>query len=119
MAASARRRLQPLYASVFSVYAPTHRASQEDMGLFFDDLQGVVDGISADDLLLIVGDFNAKGGRGERGDPWAGVRGCHELGHVNDNGEALLSWCAWNGLAVMNTMFQKKRLHQQHPGSKQ
>ena len=57
-----------------------------------------MDGISADDLLLIVGDFNARVGCGERGDSWAGVHGCH----VNDNGEALLSWCAQNGLAVMS-----------------
>ena len=122
VAATTRRRSQPLYASVVSVYAPTHRASQGDKDQFFDDLQGVGDGISADDLLLIVGDFNAKVGCGERGDSWAGVRGCHGLGRVNDSGEALLSWCAQNGLAVMNTMFQKKRIHQytwQHPGSKQ
>ena len=36
---------------------------------------------------------------------------------VNDNGEAMLSWCAQNGLAVINTTFQKK-IHQhtwQHP----
>ena len=53
---------------------------------------------------------------------WDGVRGQHGVGQVNENGEALLSWCAQNGLAVMNTMFQKKRIHQytwQHPGSKQ
>ena len=121
VAATTRRRSQPLYASVVSVYAPTHRASQEDKDKFFDDLQGVVDGISADDLSLIVGDFNAWVGCGERGDSWAGVRGCHGVGRVNDNGEALSSWCAQNGLAVMHTMFQK-RIHQytwQHPGSKQ
>ncbi len=50
------------------------------------------------------------------------MRGQHSVGQVNVNGEALLSWYAQNGLAVMNTMFQKKRIHQytwQHPGSKQ
>ena len=61
-------------------------------------------------------------GSGERGDAWEGVRGCHGVGHVNENGEALLSWCAQNEMDVMNMMFQKKRIHQytwQHPGSKQ
>ena len=46
--APTRGRSQPLFVSVVSVYAPTHRASQEDKDQFFDDLQGVVDGISAD-----------------------------------------------------------------------
>ncbi len=62
-----------------------------------------------------MGDFNARVGCG-------GVRGCHGVGRVNDNGEALLSWCGQNGLTVMNTMFQKKRIHQytwQHSESKQ
>ena len=122
--ASARRRSQPLYmyVSVVSVYAPTHRASQEDKDKFFDDLQSVIDGISVDDLLVVVVDFNARVGCGERGDPWDGVHGCHGVGHVNDSGEALLSWYAQNGLAVMNIMFQKKKIHQytwQHPGSEE
>lgn len=33
---------------------------------------------------------------------FVGVRGCHGVGRVNDNGEALLSWYDQNGLAVMN-----------------
>ena len=50
------------------------------------------------------------------------MHGCHEVGHVNDNVEALLSLYAHNGLAVMNTRFQTKRIPQYiwyHPGSKQ
>ncbi len=51
-----------------------------------------------------------------------GVRGCHGVGRMNESSEALLSWCALNGLVVMNTMYEKKRIHKytwQHPGSKQ
>lgn len=50
------------------------------------------------------------------------MHGCHSVGCVNDNGELLLSWCAQNGLAVMNSMLEKKRIHQytwQHLGAKQ
>ncbi len=32
--------------SIVSVYAPTHRSSQEDKDKFFADLQNVIDGIS-------------------------------------------------------------------------
>ncbi len=41
---------------------------------------------------------------------------------MNESGEALLSWCALNGLVVLNTMYEKKGIHKytwQHPGSKQ
>ena len=67
------------------MYVPSHRASQEDKGQFFDDLQDVVDGISVNDLLLIVGDFNARVGCGERGDSWDRVLGNYGAGRVNEN----------------------------------
>ena len=112
----------PVYCSVVSVYAPTHRASQEDKDRFFDDLQRVLDGISADDVLLIMGDQNARVGAEDDGGAWDGVCGRHGVGRRNESGEALLSWCALNGLVVMNTMFEKKKIHKytwQHPRSKQ
>ena len=84
----------------------------------------MLDGISGSDVLMIVGDFNARVGSGVRGedDVWNGMRGCHGVGRMNESGEALLSWCALNGLVVMNTMYEKKQIHKytwQHPGSKQ
>ena len=104
------------------VYAPTHRASQVDKDKFYADLQGVVDGVSAEDVLLVVGDFNARVGSGQMGgDEWDGVRGRHGVGLMNTSGEALLAWCSLNGLVVMNTVFEKKEIHKytwQHPGSK-
>ncbi len=37
----------PVFVSIVSVYAPTHKASQEVKDKFYDDLQTVVDNISA------------------------------------------------------------------------
>ena len=75
-----------------------------------------------DDVLLIVGDFNARVGSGEvGGDQWDGVHGKNGVGAMNESGEALLSWCSLNGLVVLNTVFEKKRIHKytwQHPGNK-
>ena len=105
-----------------SVYAPTHRARQKDKDKFYADLQSVVDGVSAEDVLLVVGDFNARVGSGQMGgDEWDGVRERHGVGLMNTSGEALLAWCLLNGLVVMNTVFEKKEIHKytwQHPGSK-
>ncbi len=39
-----------------------------DKDKLFADLQGVIDGISGSDVLMIVGDFNARVGSGERGE---------------------------------------------------
>ncbi len=55
-----------------------------------------------------------------RGNFWDGLHGQHGVGHVNENGEALSSWCAQNDLTDEYHV-QKKRIHQytwQHPGSK-
>ena len=61
-----------------------------------------------DNLLLFVGHFNAQVssnhpelGKGE----WSGVRGNYAVGNVNWAGRALLTFCAVNGLIVMNTWY--------------
>ena len=111
-----------LDVTIVSVYAPTHQASVEMKDQFFDDLQAVISSTPPDDLLLVMGNFNARVGCGGDTDPsWLGVRGMFGVGRLNENGEHLLGFCALNGLYVMNTMFAKRRIHQytwQHPGTK-
>ena len=46
-----RRRRSPVYGVLVCMHAPTHRASQVDKEKFYADLQSVVDGISAEDVL--------------------------------------------------------------------
>ena len=112
------------YITVVSIYAPTFRAPVEEKEMFYSDLQDTLDGVSEQDLLLIVGDLNARVGSTERGGSsvsWPGVRGVHGVGKVNEAGAELLS-CALNELTIMNTHFKKKNIHKftwQHPGSKQ
>ena len=48
--------------------------------------------IQEEDVVMLLGDFNARVGCGERaGDNpnWNGMRGCHGVGKMNENGEAL------------------------------
>ena len=115
----------PTYITVVSVYAPTFRAPVEEKEKFYSDLQDTLDGVSEQDLLLIVGDLNARVGSTEWGGSsvsWPGVRGVHGAGKVNEAGAELLSFCALNELTIMNTHFKKNNIHKftwQHPGSKQ
>ena len=101
---------------------PLTGASQEEKDEFYADLQSVIDGVAEEDVLMIVGDFNARVGSSERQeeDMWNDVRGCHGVGRINESGEALLSWCALNSLVVMNTTFENIHKYTwQHPGCKQ
>jgi len=86
-----------LNVTIISVYAPTHRAPVEIKDQFFHDLQAVISSAPPDDLLPVMGDFNARVGCGEVMDPfWLGVRGMFGVGKLNENGEHLLSFCAMN-----------------------
>ena len=56
------------------------------------DLQSLVDGVSGEDVLLIVGDLNARVGSGnDGGDEWDAVLGRRGVGQMNEAGEVLLS----------------------------
>ena len=44
------------------------RAVQAEKDKFYADLQCVIDSVSASDVLLILGDFNARVGSGEKDD---------------------------------------------------
>ena len=57
--------------SIIQVYAPTNEANVEDKDNFYEQLQTVVDSVHKHDILLVMGDLNAKvGGRHNR-KPWS------------------------------------------------
>ena len=58
-----------LNVTIVSVNALTHLALVEMKDQFFDDLQAVVSSTPPDDLLLVMGDFNARVGYGGDSDP--------------------------------------------------
>ena len=88
------------------MYAPTGTASPATRTAFYDQLQRTVTEVPDTDMLLVVGDFNARVGKTHRGD-WHGVVGEHGTGVRNENGEALLTFCAVTGLLITNTCFRK------------
>ena len=55
-----------VYPTVISVYAPTHRATPDEKGKFFDTLQDTIDSVSDEEALIVVGDWNARVGGTER-----------------------------------------------------
>ena len=72
----------------------------ENKEAFYNQLASVLSGIPRTDMLLLIGDFNARIGRDN--DNWPLVMGKHGIG------ELLLALCSEFELIVTNTMFKQK-----------
>ena len=101
------------------MYAPTNDPSNADeTNSFYMDLQESVRGVASGDMLLVMGDFNARVGNDVN--VWKGVVGSHGIPEVNENGLKLLDFCSVNNLLVTNTLFMHRDCHKFtwfHPGN--
>ena len=79
---------------------------------FCEDLRELLELIPQNDVLFIIGDWNAKVGSQET----PGVTGKFGLGMRNEAGKRLIEICQENELVIANTLFQqhKRRLYTLH-----
>ena len=78
----------------------------------YDKLQKIIDSTPRHDLLLLIGDLNAKVGKNLKGKN--GIVGLHRVQcERNDNGERYVDFCAINNFAITSTMFPHKNIHLQ------
>ncbi|XP_068712846.1 craniofacial development protein 2-like [Montipora foliosa] len=104
--------------SLISAYAPTLTSTPEAKDEFYSNLNVVIKNIPKNELLVLLGDFNARVGADH--DSWLSCLCSFGVGNVNGNGQRLLEFCSYHGLCVTNT-FQTKPQHQvswRHPRSK-
>ena len=117
------RETRDTYMTVVSAYAPTLKAPPGIKAKFVNELQDVTDKVPPGDILVVMGDFNARVGKREtERDVWREVRGRHGLGSCNEAGEEFLEFCAINNFTIMNTWFEKRQVHLatwKHPATKQ
>ena len=106
---SVRFQGKPFNIMVIQVYAPTSNAEEAEVEWFYEDLQDLLELAPKRDILLIIGDWNAKAGRQEI----PGVTGKFGLGMCSEAGQRLIEFCQGNTLVIANTLFQqhKKRLY--------
>ena len=95
--------------SLVMCYAPTNTTEEEDKDNFYAQLQWVLDKTPRRDMLVLMGDMNAKVGTDntdrER------EMGRHGLGDMNENGERLADFCTTNSLVIGGTLFPHLRCH--------
>ena len=99
---------KPFDISVIQLYAPTADSSEEEIDLFYEQLDEAKRQCKSQDVIIVMGDLNAKVGNEEIEQ----VTGRFGLGEMNERGERWASWCKANSQTIMNTRFKhhKRRL---------
>ena len=101
---------KPFNITVIQVYAPTSNAAEAEVEWFYEDLQDLLELTPKRDVLVIVGDWNAKVGSQET----PGVTGKFGLGMRNEAGQRLIEFlprkCTGHSKHPLPTT-QEKTLH--------
>ena len=89
--------------------APTSNTEEPQVEQFYEDLQDLLELTPKEDVLFIIGDWNAKVGSQET----PVVTGKFSLGVQNEAGQRLIEFHQENALVIANTLFQqhKRRLY--------
>lgn len=93
--------------TVCQVYAPTMKASDNDLDDFYSSLQEEISNVAKKDLIILMGDFNAKVGCQYQDS--SGVVGKFGYGQRNDRGDRLIDFCGLNDLIITNTQFKQSK----------
>ena len=101
--------------TVVALYTPTNPPTSTSEAAipseaFFNRLQSTIFSVPSSDLLVIMGDFNAR--VGSDFSYWNSVINPHGIGECNENGVQWLDFCTSNQLIITNTWLQHKLLHQ-------
>ena len=90
---SVRFQGKPFNITIIQVYAPTTNAEEADIERFYEDLQDLLEVTPKNDVLFIIGDWNAKVGSQEI----PGVTSEFGLGVQNEE------FCEKNTMIIANT----------------
>ncbi|KAF7236998.1 Craniofacial development protein 2 [Varanus komodoensis] len=106
---SVRIQGKPFNITAVQVYAPTTGAGEVEVDQFYEGLQHLLELTPKNDVLIIMGDWNAKVGSQKI----TGITGRFGLGVQNEAGHRLVECCQENTMVIANTFFQqpKRRLY--------
>jgi len=95
-----------LNIAVIQIYVPTSDSTEEDIEMFYEQLEHTIEEMPKKDVKIVIGDWNAKVEMDNEG--WEHVMGCHGYRERNERGERLLEFASKNDLLITNTRFQQK-----------
>ncbi|GFV34546.1 craniofacial development protein 2 [Trichonephila clavipes] len=90
-------------------HAPTDDKDETEKGLFYDLLMKSYNSCPAQDMKLVIGDFNAKIGREPFISSNAGLHSLHK--ETNENGQRLWDFAESENLFIISTAFPHKEIH--------
>ncbi|XP_030765261.1 craniofacial development protein 2-like [Sitophilus oryzae] len=91
----------PTNINLIQIYAPTADKQDEEAEELYGQIQEVLRSLKPHEITIILGDFNAKVGKGRVAD----VVGAFGLGERNGRGELLLHFCKEN-MVIKNTFYK-------------
>ena len=99
---AAKFQWTPFDFFVIQIYAPTTASEGEKVHEFYGEINCALKQCKSRDMLIVMGDFNAKVGKGASGT----AIGPFGLGERNERGDLFAEWCEANKLIVANTWFE-------------
>ncbi|CAF2074453.1 unnamed protein product [Rotaria magnacalcarata] len=113
---TARIECRPVRITIIAVYAPIDRSNGlkndiETCDEFDKTLQATTDKTHKSDMIMLMGDFNARVGV-EQTNTTGGTVGNHSIDKQNQNGRQLVDFCLFNSFIITNTFFPHKAVHQ-------
>ena len=104
-----RLKVEGTWATVVQVYAPTEDSSLAIKDDFFQKMQETVGSVARGDLMVVMGDMNARMGCDVS--IWGEVLRRNGGEVCNENGRRLLQFSSEHNLWITNTWFLPKRIH--------
>ena len=93
---------KPFNISFIQSYAPTTDRDEDAITKFYEELNQAYKQCNSQDIIYVMGDFNAKVGNERTGN----TVGPFGVGNKNDRGDILTAWCQSHDLVITNTWFK-------------
>ena len=113
-----RMNCKPINVTIIAVYAPVNpsiTAASQSNDKFSSDLQDTLDKIWSSDMIIFMGDFNARIGSVEH-DTSPQTVGPFATDSRTNNGERLVNFCVANNVVISNTFFNINQFIKNHGG---
>ena len=95
--------------TIIQCYAPTETTNKDMKEKFHQQLHETITAVQKKDVIIVMGDMNAKIGSNNEG--LEHVMGRHVIGNMNENGELFSDLCASCDLIIGGTVFPDKTCH--------